>query len=130
MEESIRQKQVGRLVQKDLSDIIQRHPEWFGNAFVTVAVVRMTRDLVIARVYLSTIIENVPREAFLKRVNENNKSIRQELARRVRNQLRVVPQLQFYMDDAQQEFDKIEKILSGLDIPPMSTEESNSEDDY
>ncbi len=125
MEESIRQKQVGRLIQKDLSAIVQKYPEWFGNAFVTIPVVRMTKDLAIARVYLSTIL-SAPTPDFLKRINEHNKSIRQELARRVRNQLRIVPHLQFYMDDAQQEFDKIERILAGLSIPPATeTEEAD-----
>ena len=95
--ESKRQQKVARQIQKDLSDIFQKEGRtWFDNAFITVTIVRMSPDLGIARVYLSFLVAK-NKGLILEQVQERNKQIRQLLGQRVRHQLRIVPELHFYL---------------------------------
>ena len=98
--ESKRQQKVARKIQKDLSDIFQKEGRsWFDNAFITVTIVRMSPDLGLARVYLSFL---VTKNATLMLV---------------RHQLRIVPELAFYMDDTAEYAAKIETLFAGIEIP-------------
>ncbi|WP_266365270.1 30S ribosome-binding factor RbfA [Tellurirhabdus rosea] len=121
--ESKRQQKVGRLLQKDLSEIFQRDARHlFGNAFVTVTSVRVSPDLSIARVYLS-FLATKNKEMLLDTIKERGKTIRQQLADRVRHQLRIVPELHFFMDDTAEYAAKMDALFSGLEIPPAPAEE-------
>lgn len=109
--ESQRQSRVSRLIQKELGDIFQREGQnLFGGGMISVTVVRMTPDLAIAKVFLSLFPPERKQELF-DTVNHQNKTVRHELGRRVRNQLRLVPELQFYIDDSIDYADRIDKLL-------------------
>ncbi len=122
MTESKRQKQVSRLIQRELGDLFMRNPEWVNGEFVTITIVRVTADLGLARVYLSFFKHEKAAET-MEHLEEFEVRIRHELARRVKNQFRKLPELQFFVDDTQQEVERIEKILDKLDIPEKEQDE-------
>ena len=116
--ESKRQQKVSRQLQRDLSEIFQRDvPHLFNGAFITVTSVRVSPDLSVARVYLSFLATN-KKDMLLDEVRDKGKVIRQHLGDRVRHQLRIVPELNFFIDDTVEYADKMDKLFSGLDIPP------------
>ncbi len=122
--ESKRQQKVGRQIQKDLGEIFQRDARHLVNGvFVTVTVVRMTPDLGIARIYLS-FLPDKNKQLFLESIRENTKFIRQKLAERVRHQLRIVPELHFYVDDTAEYAAQMDALFANLEIPPESEEPS------
>ncbi|GAB3166453.1 30S ribosome-binding factor RbfA [Telluribacter humicola] len=125
--ESKRQQKVGRQIQKDLGDIFQKEARHLINgSFVTVTAVRMTPDLGIARAYLSFLPEKNKR-ILLEGIQENTKFIRQKLGERVRHQLRIVPELQFFIDDTAEYAAKMDALFAGLDIPPAPDEDEDEE---
>lgn len=125
--ESKRQQKVGRQIQKDLGDIFQREARHLINGtFVTVTAVRMTPDLGIARAYLSFLPDKNKR-LLHETIQENTRFIRQKLAERVRHQLRIVPELQFYLDDTAEYAAKMDALFANLDIPPAEEEDNEDE---
>lgn len=121
--ESKRQQKVSRQLQRDLSGIFQRDvPHLFNGAFITVTSVRVSPDLSIARVYLSFLATN-NKDVLLDEIRDKGKVIRQHLGDRVRHQLRIVPELNFFIDDTVEYADKMDKLFSGLDIPPAPDED-------
>ncbi|GAB3256760.1 30S ribosome-binding factor RbfA [Larkinella harenae] len=116
--ESKRQQKVARLVQKDLSEIFQRDSRHlFNGAFITVTNVRVSPDLSIARVYLS-FLATPNKESLLELIKERGKSIRQQLGDRVRHQLRIIPELHFFIDDTAEYAAKMDALFANLEIPP------------
>ncbi|GAB3335620.1 30S ribosome-binding factor RbfA [Larkinella ripae] len=127
--ESKRQQKVARLLQKDLSEIFQRDSRHlFNNAFITVTNVRVSPDLSIARVYLSFLV-TPNKELLLELIKEKGKSIRQQLGDRVRHQLRIIPELHFFLDDTAEYAAKMDALFANLDIPPAPEEEEEEEED-
>ncbi len=123
--ESKRQQKVSRQLQRDLSGIFQRDvPHLFNGAFITVTSVRVSPDLSIARVYLSFLATN-NKDVLLDEIRDKGKVIRQHLGDRVRHQLRIVPELNFFIDDTVEYADKMDKLFSGLDIPPAPDEDDD-----
>ncbi|MGF1532516.1 MAG: 30S ribosome-binding factor RbfA [Bernardetiaceae bacterium] len=120
--ESKRQKKVAGLLQKELADLLIRHPEWVNGTFVTVTIVRVTADLGLARIYLS-FLKTEERKAAMERLQEMELQLKHALAQRLRHQFRKFPELQFFIDDTQDEVTRIEQILSQLDIPPAEEQE-------
>ncbi len=111
MMESTRQNKVARLLQKDLSDIFQKADrEITQGRMVTVTTVRISPDLSVAKVYLS-LFPSGEAPAFKTHLQSHVKSIRLELGRRVRNQLRIVPELVFYIDDSLEYAARIDELL-------------------
>ncbi|MFT2009733.1 30S ribosome-binding factor RbfA [Pontibacter sp. 13R65] len=126
--ESKRQQKFSRLIQKELADIFQREvPHLFGGAYISVSVVRVSPDLGLARVYLSLLMAT-DNKAVLQEIKENTKTIRHHLAQRIKNQVRVIPALAFYLDDSAEYAAQMDKLFSGLEIPPAS-EDDAAEDD-
>ena len=124
--ESKRQQKVARQLQKDLGEIFQRElPHAFNGAFITVTNVRVSPDLGIARVYLS-FLGTKNKALLMDTIEEKNKPIRQVLGERVRHQLRIVPQLQFFLDDTADYAEKMDKLFAGLEIPPAPKEEEEN----
>ena len=122
--ESLRQQKYGRLVQKELSEIIQREmAHVFGKAFLTVTVVRMSPDLGVAKVYLSLLMQE-DKERFLKTLDHVKKEIRMHLGRRIGKQVRRVPELIFYMDDTAEYTSKMDRLIDELHIPPARDDEN------
>lgn len=121
--ESKRQQKVARLLQKDLSEIFQRDSRHlFNGAFITVTNVRVSPDLSIARVYLS-FLATPNKESLLDLIKERSKAIRQQLADRVRHQLRIIPELHFFLDDTAEYAAKMDALFANLDIPPAPEED-------
>ncbi len=108
--ESTRQKKVARLMQKEIGNILQKKTSELGGRMITVTVVRMSPDLSLAKIYLSffPVKEN---EDPLTPLKEHTAQIRHELGNKVRNQLRIIPELAFFIDDSLDYIEKIEKLL-------------------
>ena len=116
--ESKRQQKVARQLQRDLGEIFQREmPHAFNGAFITVTNVRVSPDLGTARVYLS-FLATKNKALLMDSIEEKNKTIRQLLGERVRHQLRIVPQLQFFLDDTADYAERMDKLFAGITIPP------------
>lgn len=77
---------------------------------VSVSAVRISPDMSIARVYLS-IFPSEKGEELIKNINANMKSIRYELGTRVRFQLRIIPELKFFLDDSLDYLERIDELL-------------------
>jgi ribosome-binding factor A len=108
--ETERQKRLGRLFQKDLGEILQLEGRnWFPGALVTVTKVYVSSDLSIARVYLSIFGRNA--QETIKVVDFHNKHIRKLLGQRIKNQVRIIPQLKFFIDDSLDYIENIENLL-------------------
>jgi len=109
--ESTRQKKVSRLVQKELSVIFQQlTQEMLGNIMVSITIVRISPDLADANVFLSIFPVDNPDKA-LKVVKSSTIMIRKKLGESVRNQLRIVPTLQFHLDDSAAYAEEIDRLL-------------------
>ena len=109
---SSRQNKVSRLIQRDLSDIFQKESlTLFKGALISVTIVRISSDLSVAKVYLSIFSTNKDVDVFAL-INKNKKSIRYKLGQRVKNQLRIVPELSFYLDDSLDYIENIEGLLN------------------
>lgn len=106
--ETTRQKKVSRLLQKELGQIIQRKTIGSGILF-TVTSVRISPDLSVARVYLS--IFPKPVSDPLARLIELTPQIKHDLGLLVRNQLRIVPELSWFVDDSLDYIEKIDNLL-------------------
>jgi len=126
--ETKRQQKVGRQIQKDLGEIFQKDAQHLTvGSFITITSVHVTPDLGIARAYLS-FLPDKNKKFLLETIQENTKFIRQKLAERVRHQLRIVPHLQFYLDDTAEYAAKMELLFSDLVIPPEEPEEEEREE--
>ncbi len=124
--ESKRQKQVAKQIQKDLGEIFQRDmKQILEGAFVTITEVKVSPDLAIAKVYLSFLLTK-DKEGLLLIIRENTKQIRHLLGDRVRHQLRIVPSLQFFVDDTAEYAQKIDALFATIVIPPLKEEESDN----
>ena len=97
--ETTRQNKIARLIQKELSDIFLLQTKAMHGVLVSVSVVRISPDMRYARVYLS-VFPSERSEEIVKNINDNMKSIRFELGNRVRHQLRIIPELKFFVDDS------------------------------
>ena len=108
--ESTRQSKIARLLQKELSEIFRLQTAKLGNTLVSVSAVRVSPDLSIAKAYLS-IFPSEKKEEMLKSINANAKTIRYELAQKVRYELRKTPELAFYIDDSLDYIENIDSLL-------------------
>ena len=108
--ETTRQAKIARLLQKELSEIFRQQTSKTHGVLVSVSNVRVTPDLSIARAYLS-VFPSDKGEEILGNINNASKSIRYELAQRVRYQLRKTPELSFYLDDSLDYIEHIDNLL-------------------
>jgi len=124
MEEGKRQKQVGALLQQELSDIFQRLGlGMIEGGLLSLTAVKVTPDLLEARVYLS-FFQVKDAAAAMKKVEEKSWEIKRELAARVKHQLRRIPILQYFLDDALDRADKMEELFRKIneEKPPGQQE--------
>ncbi|MDR2936114.1 MAG: 30S ribosome-binding factor RbfA [Rikenellaceae bacterium] len=109
--ESTRQQKVARQIQKDISDIFMKEAAGLvRGAMVSVTVVRMSPDLALAKVYLS-IFPFDKGGAILKTLNDNLPQIRRALGNRIHLQLRITPEIAFYIDDSLEYIAHIDDLL-------------------
>lgn len=108
---STRQNKISRLVQREMAGILLKlNKSKFTGKIISVSVVRITKDLGIARIYLS-IFPSEFSEEILNELKVLTKQIRGDLGRKVGKSLRVIPNLEFYIDDSLDYIDNIDKLL-------------------
>ena len=108
--ESTRQSKIARLIQKELSEIFLLQARSMNGVLVSVTSVRVSPDLSIARVYISVFPSERGNE-IVKNLNGNMKSIRFDLGNRLRHQLRIIPELKFFIDDSLDYLERIDELL-------------------
>lgn len=108
---STRQNKLSRFVQREMADIfLQLNKSKYQGKLISVTVVRVTKDLSIARIYLSIYPSEFSRE-ILSDIQLNGKSIRGELGRRIGKNVRIIPELEFFIDDSLDYIDHIDELL-------------------
>jgi ribosome-binding factor A len=114
MQENKRQKQVGALLLQELSDIFQRLGlSMIDGGLISLTTVKVTPDLLEARVYLSFFqVKDVP--GTMKKIEDRGWEIKRELADRVKHQLRRIPILQYFHDDTLEHADKMDALFRKL----------------
>jgi ribosome-binding factor A len=130
MVETKRQKQVGALLLTELSDIFQRLGlSVYGGALITLTAVKVTPDLLEARVYLS-LFQVKDSAAMMKKIEDRGWEIKRDLAERVRQQLRRIPILQYVHDDTLDHADRMEALFKKIhqDEPGKAPNEGHDED--
>ena len=105
-----RQNKIARLLQKELSIIFQEQTRAMHGVMVSVTRTKISPDLSVCTAYLS-IFPSERGEELLQNIELNLKSIRYALGQRVRNQLRIVPELRFFIDDSLDYIDRIDELL-------------------
>jgi ribosome-binding factor A len=116
MKESNRQKKFGKLLQKELSEVLAREIVLEHSPMLTVTVVRASPDLRMARVFISVFPDDQGPTAVAE-VELKYREIRQLLAQRIKQQVRYIPELQFFLDDTMQEVERMEDLLGSLRKP-------------
>lgn len=105
-----RQNKIARLLQKELSIIFQQQTRMMRGVMVSVTRVKVSPDLSICTAYLS-IFPSDKGEEIIKNITASEKAIRYELGTKVRHQLRIIPELRFFIDDSLDYIDKIDELL-------------------
>ncbi len=108
--ESTRQSKIARLIQKELSEIFLLQAKSMAGVLVSVTSVRVSPDLSIARAYIS-IFPSERGDEIVSNLNGNVRSIRYELGGRLRHQLRIIPELKFFIDDSLDYLEHIDELL-------------------
>ena len=116
-----RQKKINALLQQDLAEILHLflRKENIQNLIVSVTAVRVTPDLQVAKVCLS-VFPFSDANQILSLMEEQRGAIKNRLAERIRNQLRIVPNLLFFIDDSLQQIEKIDRSLQNPENPLKS----------
>lgn len=109
--ETTRQKKISRLLQKEIAEILRIQGQQFApGKLLTVTLVRISPDLSLAKVYLS-IFPSADTDGTLEAIIQNTGKIRKSLGQLIRNQMRIVPELAFYIDDSLDYIEKIDNLL-------------------
>ena len=108
--DTARQQKISRLIQKELSDIFQKQTASLHGVLVSVSAVRISPDLSVCRGYLS-IFPSERSAEILENINGNVRELRYELGRRLRYQLRIIPELRFFIDDSLDYIERIDELL-------------------
>ena len=110
-QESTRQLKVAREIQKDMAEIIRsKGMAAFSGAMVSVSGVKVSPDLAVAKIYVS-VFPSEKAQAVMQTISENTRSLRGELGGRVGKQLRIVPEIVFYLDSSLDYVEHIEELL-------------------
>jgi ribosome-binding factor A len=114
MKEGKRQKQIGGLIQEEINGIFQRLGlNFINNGMVSVSTVKITPDLLEARIYLS-IYNAADKKEVLHKIEERHWEIKKELAAKVKHQLRRIPELKYFLDDTLDQVFKIEELFNKI----------------
>jgi ribosome-binding factor A len=109
--ETKRQEKISKLLQKDLGQIFQTEmPHLAMRSMLTVTKVHISTDLSQAKVYIS-LFATKNKEAIIANIRKHTSEIRRELGNRIRHQVRVIPSLNFYLDDSLDYIEKIDTLL-------------------
>jgi ribosome-binding factor A len=122
--DTTRQNKFARLIQKEIGELLQREgANYYGNAFVTVTGVKVSPDLGYVKVYLS-IMGTADRNKVVQQLNDHTRDVRRRLGMRIKNQIRHIPELTFFLDDSFDYAEKIDKLFREINRP----EKEDSED--
>ena len=125
--ESKRQQKYAKLIQKELGDIFQKESKHLiGKAMITITRVMMSPDLSFAKVNVSFLLADP--DATYELINEHKKEIRHHLAKRIGKSVRIIPEIAFFPDDSASYAQHMDKVISGLNIPPAPKEDEEEED--
>ena len=108
--ESTRRQKIERLIQKDLSAILLKYARALRGTLISVSEVRISPDLSIAHVYLSIFPQDKVQECLMK-IKEDTAKIRGEMGHMQRNQLRIIPELHFHLDETIDKMARIDELL-------------------
>ncbi len=108
--ESNRLQKINRLIQKELGEIFLLEAKKMPGMLISVTSVRVSPDLGVAHAHLS-VFPSEKAEELVSNINENVKTVRYNLGKRLRNQLRVIPELTFHVDDSLDYIDNIDRLL-------------------
>ena len=108
--ETTRQNKIARLLQKELSEIFVAQTRQMHGVLVSVSKCRISPDLSVCRAYLS-VFPSEKAEEIVGNINDNQKQLRFELGQRVRFQLRIIPELKFFVDDSLDYREHINELL-------------------
>ena len=111
--DSTRQNKVARLIQKELSEIFVAQTRRMHGVLVSVSQCRISPDMSVCRVYLS-VFPSERAEEIVGNINTNQKQVRYELGSRMRHQLRIIPELKFFIDDSLDYAEHIDELLSNV----------------
>ncbi len=112
--ESKRQQKFSRLIQKELSEIFQRDTaSLLPNTMITITKVRTTPDLGIVRVFLS-FFNAANTVIAINTINAHAADLRFNLGKRIKDQVRGIPQLEFFVDDTNEYVDRMDKIFKHI----------------
>ena len=126
MEEGKRQKQVAAVLSEEINDIFRRLSlNMINGGMVSIASVKVTPDLLEARIYLS-MYKVADEKAALKKIENQSWEIKKELTARIKNQLRRMPVLKFYIDDTLDHVFRMEELFKQINQPPTSEEEQTN----
>ncbi len=124
MLESKRQKQVAGVISEAMNDIFRKLSlNIIQGGMVSIASVKVTPDLLEARVYVS-FFQITDIAAATKKIEDRQWEVKKELALSIKNQLRRVPELKFFMDDSLEHVFKMEELFKDLNIQQSSNEET------
>ena len=126
--ESTRQQKIARLIQKDLSNIFQTETRQMHGVLVSVSAVRISSDLSVAKAYLS-IFPSSKAEEIINNVNANASRLRYTLGTLERHQLRIIPELKFFIDDSLDYVENIDRLLKEDTTHRSSDEEEPQAND-
>lgn len=108
--ETTRQNKIARLIQKELSDMFQKQTMHMRGVLVSVSVCRISPDMSVCRAYLSVFPSERAAE-ITENINANQKQVRYELGTRLGKQLRIIPELKFFVDDSLDYAQHIDELL-------------------
>lgn len=121
--ESKRQQKFAGVIQKDLAEIFQREGMSFlPNTMITITKVRVSPDLAIVRVYLS-FFNSTDNSLALNTIKSHSNEIRYKLGNRIKDQVRIVPHLEFFLDDTSEYVERMDKIFDKISKEPRQPEE-------
>ena len=106
-----RQNRIARLLQKELSLIFQSQTRMMPGVMVSVTKCRVSPDLSICTSYLS-VFPSERADEIMRNINASEKTIRYDLGKRVHNQLRIIPELRFFIDDSLDYIEHIDSLLT------------------
>ena len=116
--ETPRQKKIGTVLQQEIAALLQNaiRKGNVSNLMISVTKVNVTSDLSIAKVYLSIFPNNLA-SSYFENLKENKSQLRHDLSQKMKNQLRRIPELHFYLDDSLDYIEAIDKELSKGENP-------------
>jgi ribosome-binding factor A len=126
--ETTRQNKISRLIQKELSDIFQRQTQALHGVLVSVSAVRISPDMSVCRGYLS-IFPSERGQEILNNINAQQASVRYELGKRLRYQLRIIPEINFFLDDSLDYIEHIDELLKGTAASSTDDKAASSTDE-